>query len=170
MNKNDFYEEPVTISNIEDYKELLDSIRYICDFNGYDKNFDYREDVLEPELPENGKPENNFITGFKSKTSNEAYVYSTYYQGFNSDDVVFLGSFYENSKFHGQGIGRIVYEKLEEKWKLAGMKKVILNVDLKNTKAILFWIKMGFKTIDNSFVCNENENEKFYMLRLSKNI
>ena len=51
-----------------------------------------------------------------------------------------------------------------------GFNKIVLNVDLKNTAAILFWIKMGFKNIDFSFQSNENETERFYMLRLSKNI
>ncbi|MBR0496167.1 MAG: hypothetical protein IJJ71_08350, partial [Treponema sp.] len=62
------------------------------------------------------------------------------------------------------------YNILESEWKKLGFNKIVLNVDLKNTAAILFWIKMGFKNIEFSFQSNENETERFYMLRLSKNI
>ena len=77
--------------------------------------------------------------------------------------VVFLS-------FHGKGYGKEIYNLLENEWKKSGFTRIVLNVDLKNSAAILFWIKMGFKNIDFSFQSNENETEKFYMLRLSKNI
>lgn len=170
MEKTDFIEESITISNIDDYKDLIDSIRYICDFNGYDRDFDYREDVENPGLPEDGKPENNYLVGFKEKTTGKAIVFTEYYEGFMSDDVVFLGEFYEHAAYHGKGYGKAIYHILEQHWKERGFTRCVLNVDLKNTAAILFWIKMGFKNIDSSFVCNETEREKYYMLRLSKEI
>ena len=87
-----------------------------------------------------------------------------------SNDTIFLGDFYEDKKFHGKGYGREIYNLLENEWKKLGFNRIVLNVDLKNTAAILFWIKMGFKNIDFSFESNETEFEKYYMLRLSKKI
>ena len=48
-------------------------------------------------------------------------------------------------------MGRTVYQRLETDWKNSGFTKGVLNVDLKNTAGILFWIKMGFKTSDFAF-------------------
>ena len=45
MEKVEFHKEIITVANIRDYKNLIDSIRYICDFNGFDKNFEYDEDI-----------------------------------------------------------------------------------------------------------------------------
>lgn len=42
-------------------------------------------------------------------------------------------------------MGRTVYQRLETDWKNSGFTKGVLNVDLKNTAGILFWIKMGLK-------------------------
>ena len=43
-----FYKETITKENIKDYKSLIDSIRYICSFNGYDPDFEYDDDVKNP--------------------------------------------------------------------------------------------------------------------------
>gem|GEM_PF-4912025 len=48
-------------------------------------------------------------------------------------------------------MGRTVYQRLETDWKNTDFTKSVLNVDLKNTAGILFWIKMGFKTSDFTF-------------------
>ena len=65
--------------------------------------------------------------------------------------MVFLGEFYVDKSEQGSGILRTVYQRLETDWKNSGFTKGVLNVDLKNTAGILFWIKMGFKTIDVAF-------------------
>ncbi|MEE1212911.1 MAG: GNAT family N-acetyltransferase [Treponema sp.] len=168
--KMNFYKETITKENIKDYKSLIDSIRYICSFNGYDLNFEYDDDVKNPSLPENGVLENNHFVGFRLTATKEPCVYIQYYAKFMSADTVFLGDFFEDKKFHGKGYGKEIYNLLENEWKKSGFTRIVLNVDLKNSAAILFWIKMGFKNIDFSFQSNENETEKFYMLRLSKNI
>ena len=168
--KMNFYKEKITKDNIKDYKGLIDSIRYICSFNGYDSNFEYDDDIKNPSLPENGKLENNHFIGFRLVENNEPCVYTQYYEKFMSDDTIFLGDFYEDKKFHGKGYGREIYNLLENEWKKSGFNRIVLNVDLKNTAAVLFWIKMGFKNIDFSFESNETEFEKYYMLRLSKKI
>ena len=168
--KMNFYKEKITKDNIKDYKGLIDSIRYICSFNGYDSNFEYDDDIKNPSLPENGKLENNHFIGFRLVENNEPCVYTQYYEKFMSDDTIFLGDFYEDKKFHGKGYGREIYNLLENEWKKSGFNRIVLNVDLKNTAAVLFWIKMGFKNIDFSFESNETKFEKYYMLRLSKKI
>lgn len=170
MKDFNFYKENITLENAKDYKRLIDSIRYICDFNGYDKNFDFIEDIKNPALPKNGKIENNHIIGFKFEESKIPCAYCEYYERFNSEYTVFLGSFYVDKSFQGSGYGKNIYEYLQSEWKNQGYKKIILNVDLKNTNAILFWIKMEFKNINFSFKCNETKHESFYMLRLSKEI
>ena len=170
MEKVEFYKEIITGANITDYKKLIDSIRYICDFNGFDKDFEYDEDIKNPSLPDNGKIENNHFIGFKLTGSGEACVYVQYYEKFNSENTIFLGDFFEAKKFHGNGYGKIIYKQLEDEWRAQGFKHILLNVDLKNTGALLFWIKMGFKTIQCSFQSNEKDNEKFYTIRLSKEI
>ncbi len=65
--------------------------------------------------------------------------------------TVFLGEFYVDKSEQGSGILRTVYQRLETDWKNADFTKSVLNVDLKNTAGILFWIKMGFKTSDFAF-------------------
>ena len=128
------------------------------------------EDIKNPSIPENGKLENNHFVGYRLKENKETCIYVQYYERFMSEDTIFLGDFFENKKFHGKGYGKKIYNILESEWKKLEFNKIVLNVDLKNTAAILFWIKMGFKNIDFSFQSNENETERFYMLRLSKNI
>ena len=166
----EFYKEIINLENIREYKELIDSIRYICNFNGFDPDFEYDEDIKNPSIPENGKLENNHFVGYRLKKNKEPCIYVQYYEKFMSEDTIFLGDFFENKKFHGKGYGKKIYSILESEWKKLGFNKIVLNVDLKNSAAILFWIKMGFKNIDFSFQSNENETERFYMLRLSKNI
>jgi len=74
-----FYKETITKENIKDYKCLIDSIRYICSFNGYDSNFDYDADIKNPSLPKNGVLENNHFIGFRLTESKDPCVYVQYY-------------------------------------------------------------------------------------------
>ena len=62
-------------SNIKEYKELIDSIRYICNFNGFDPDFEYDEDIKNPSIPENGKLENNHFVGYRLKENKEGYIF-----------------------------------------------------------------------------------------------
>ena len=96
MEKVEFYKEIITVANITDYKKLIDSIRYICDFNGFDKDFEYDEDIKNPSLPDNGKIENNHFIGFKLTGSGEACVSVQYYEKFNSENTIFLGIWENN--------------------------------------------------------------------------
>lgn len=170
MEKVDFIREKITLQNVSDYFELIDSIRYICDFNGYDKNFDITDDIREPALPPGGILENNYITGFRLKETLQPCVWTSWYEHFSNNETVFLGELYVNQKLQKRGIGSSVFQILENEWKKNGIKRIVLNVDLKNTAAILFWVKMGFKTIDFSFDTKMGGEGKYYMLRLSKNI
>ena len=68
-----------------------------------------------------------------------------YYTHFLNGPTVFLGEFYVDKSEQGSGILRTVYQRLETDWKNSGFTKGVLNVDLKNTAGILFWIKMGLK-------------------------
>jgi hypothetical protein len=61
----EFYKEIINLENIREYKELIDSIRYICNFNGFDPDFEYDEDIKNPSIPENGKLENNHFVGYR---------------------------------------------------------------------------------------------------------
>ena len=105
---------------------------------------DSLEEEIE-EVMENGKLENNHFVGYRLKENKEPCIYVQYYERFMSEDTIFLGDFFENKKFHGKGYGKKIYSILESEWKKLGFNKIVLNVDLKNTAAILFWIKMGFK-------------------------
>ena len=49
----------ITLENINESLGLLDSIRYICEYNSFDSNFDVIEDFKNPNLPEGGRAENN---------------------------------------------------------------------------------------------------------------
>ena len=49
----------ITLENINESLGLLDSIRYICKYNGFDSNFDVIEDFKNPNLSEGGRAENN---------------------------------------------------------------------------------------------------------------
>ena len=60
----EFYKEIINLENIREYKELIDSIRYICNFNGFDPDFEYDEDIKNPSIPENGKLAYEYRTEF----------------------------------------------------------------------------------------------------------
>lgn len=47
----EFYKEIINLENIREYKELIDSIRYICNFNGFDPDFEYDEDIKKSFYP-----------------------------------------------------------------------------------------------------------------------
>ena len=98
----EFYKEIINLENIREYKELIDSIRYICNFNGFDPDFEYDEDIKNPSIPENGKLENNHFVGYRLKENKEPCIYVQYYERFMSEDTIFLGDFFENKKFHGK--------------------------------------------------------------------
>ena len=104
-----FYKEKITKENIIEYKSLIDSIRYICSFNGYDPNFEHDDDIKNPSLPENGKLENNHFIGFSLIENKEPCVYVQYYEKYMSDDTIFLGDFFVDKKFHGKGYGAVIH-------------------------------------------------------------
>lgn len=91
------------------------------------------------------------MLGVKRSSDHKPGVWIQYYTHFLNEPMVFLGEFYVDKSEQGFGMGCTVYQRLETDWKNAGFTKSVLNVDLKNTAGILFWIKMGFKTIDFAF-------------------
>lgn len=160
--------EKIILENISNYLGLIDSIRFICEYSGFDPNFDIIEEFKNPDLPKGGCAENNIVLGAKRSGSLKPCAWIQYYKYFLNEPTVFLGEFFVDKNEQGSGIGRIVYQRLEADWKKSGFTKVILNVDLKNTVGILFWIKMGFKTIDRAFDTGVSGGRNYYMLRLSK--
>ena len=167
---DEFVFEKITLENISDYLGLIDSIRYICEYSGFDPNFDIVEEFKNPDLPKDGRTENNIVLGVKRSNSLKPCVWIQYYKYFLNEPTVFLGEFFVDKREQGFGIGRAVYQRIEADWKKLGFTKAVLNVDLKNTAAILFWIKIGFKTIDSAFDTGTGGEGKYYMLRLSKEI
>ena len=49
----------ITLENINESLRLIDSIRYTCEYNGFDSNFDVIEDFKNSDLPKDGRAENN---------------------------------------------------------------------------------------------------------------
>ena len=95
----EFYKEIINLENIREYKELIDSIRYICNFNGFDPGFEYDEDIKNPSIPENGKLENNHFVGYRLKENKEPCIYVQYYESFMSENTIFLGNFLRIKNF-----------------------------------------------------------------------
>ncbi|MGP1459162.1 MAG: GNAT family N-acetyltransferase [Treponema sp.] len=91
----------------------MDSIRSICEYNGFDSNFDIVEDFKNPDLPEGGCAENNVVLGVKRSSDYKPCVWIQYYERFLNEATVFLGEFYVDKSEQGSGIGRTVYQHLE---------------------------------------------------------
>jgi len=158
-------------SNAKIFQPLLDSIKYITKYSGYDPNSISAIDAVEqPDLPENGILKNNYIFGVIQNESQEPVAWIQYYEGFIKTSIVFLGELFVNKKFQNQGIGKLVLQNFESEWIKKGMAKAILNVDLKNWQGIRFWTSNGYSKIEKVLGDKEYSESSFAMLRLSKKL
>lgn len=158
-------------SNANNFQDLLNSIKYITKYSGYDpETMSAINSITNPDLPKNGIPENNHIKGVIEKKTNEPVAWIQYYEGFIESDIIFLGEFFIHKAFQNQGIGKLVLNNFESIWIKKGMHKAILNVDLKNWQGINFWTSNGYSKIEKVFGDKEYSDSTFAMLRLSKSL
>ena len=166
---SNYYFEKIDITNYSDYLEVIESIKYICKYSGFDEsNINLLEEIRNQQLPQGGLLENNFIIGLKVTYTNEAIAWIQYYENFQNHQTVFLGELYIKKEKQNRKIGTMILTALEEEWKMKGFHKIVLNVDLKNWAGIRFWVKNGFKTIENVMGSYEYSENSFANMRLCK--
>jgi len=157
--------------NAPKYQDVLDSIKYITKYSGYNpEKISAIDSVMNPELPLNGKLENNKIFGILQKDNNTPIAWIQFYEKFVRTEVVFLGELFVGKEFQGNGVGRKTIQYFENIWKENGCKLAILNVDLKNWDGIRFWVKMGYSKIEKVIGDDEYSENTFAMIRLSKEL
>lgn len=161
--------EDVDSSNYSDYVNVINSIKYICKYSGYDEsNINILDEILNPELPQNGKKENNYIKGLRTLIANEALAWIQYYENFQNNKTVFLGELYVSKEHQKKGIGKYLFNLMQDYWRNKGFNKIVLNVDLKNWHAIRFWVKNGFNIIESVMGDLEYSDNTYANMRLSK--
>jgi ribosomal protein S18 acetylase RimI-like enzyme len=159
----------VDISMNEQLQELLESIYYISEYSGVFKRVNARDEIEKPELPKDGKLENNKQECVYND-SGEMINYCQYYINYKDESTVFIGDFYIKRNYQKKGFGKKCLGMFENQWKELGFKKVILNVDIKNWAAIQFWINNGYDKIIKWIGDKEYLINTFAMIRLEKHL
>ena len=163
--------EKLDINNVGRYQIVIDSIKYICDYSGYNPNeCIVADEITNPSLPNNGIIENNYIYGVYETSTNEAVAWIQYYLECDNKPIVFLGELYVRKEYQNKGYGKAVLEHFMNIWKENRMEKAILNVDLKNWNAIRFWVNNGFNKIEKVLGKDEYSESTYNALQLFKYI
>ena len=101
----------------------------------------YAPEVMERELKDGGHFEtvkiNNVPSGYFS------------WSKYDQSDTAKLHKVYLKHEFHGQGIGSAMLKQAEQKIKAAGFRKVRLNVNKNNSKAIRAYERNNFVNIES---------------------
>jgi GNAT superfamily N-acetyltransferase len=159
---------PVTIDLASQLQELFNEWNYVFPKkSGLFEIIDAQSFINHPQCPRNGRPENTRISCIIE--DKKMIHFCNYYIGYRNDSI-YLGDFYIAKNKRGIGNGRAIIKTYEEIWKNQGMKKVVLNVDLRNWAGIRFWFRNGYSNIvgwlgDNNYTENANA-----MLRLEKQL
>ena len=125
--------EKLDINNVDRYQIVIDSIKYICAYSGYNPDeCIVADEITKPSLPKNGIIENNYIYGIYETSTNEAVAWIQYYLEFDNKPIVFLCVLYIRKEYQSKGYGKAILEHFMDIWKENRMEKAILNVDLKN--------------------------------------
>ena len=155
------------ISMKDDLQELINSIIYITKFSGYSGNWSAEEAITNPELPANGKKENVRLECVYDE-NNEMVNFCEYYI---DNETIFLGGFYIKQNKQKNGLGKIILNMYENKWKTdKKYSRIILNVDIKNWTAIRFWVNNGYNKIIKWIGDFEYSDTTYAMLRLEKQL
>ena len=170
-NHPDLIIELLNHDTVQKYQVVIDSIKYICRYSGYDPEKCIAiDEINNPSLPENGRRENNYVYGIYETRTNEAVGWVQYYIELENKPVVFLGELYVRREYQNKGYGKAILEHFMKIWKENRMEKAILNVDLKNWNAIRFWVNNGFNQIEKVIGKDEYSEKTFNTLRLFKYI
>lgn len=68
-------------------------------------------------------------------------------EGFPEPDTLYIGFLMVNGNIHRKGIGRTLYEQIEEKAIQMGYSRIHAGVEQRNEKGRAFWIAMGFREV-----------------------
>jgi len=159
--------QTIDISMKDDLQELINSIIYITKFNGYPEDWSAEEAITNPEFPPNGKKENVRLECVYNE-NNEMINFCEYYI---DNKTIFLGGFYIKQNQQKNGLGKIILNMYENKWKIdKKYNRIILNVDIKNWVAIRFWFNNGYNKIIKWIGDLEYSDTAYAMLRLEKEI
>jgi GNAT superfamily N-acetyltransferase len=69
------------------------------------------------------------------------------YIGYPARDVAYIGELFLHPDHQGAGLGREIFQRLEQMLRLGPSASVRVGVGLKNWNALRFWIKLGFSNI-----------------------
>jgi len=162
--------EEITSKTLFKYSPIIESVSYICEFSGTNpSDINLENEIHNPELPKNGKIENNHIHGITTDAG-LSIGWMKYYENFNDLKTLFLGELFILRSAQSQGHGKKILVAYEKYWKQKGFTKIVLNVDLKNWIGIQFWLKNGYTKIEEYIGDEEYSVKTFAMLRLSKNL
>ncbi len=160
----------VTRENAARFQGVLESIDYITEYSGYEKGTMSAVGDFDEALPAGWAADKNKRTGLVRIADDAAVAWVKYYEGAPAADTIFLGELFVDRDVHGHGIGKELLACLESDWKARGFKNVVLNVDVKNWKALRFWINNGYRHIDRYMGDPEYSANTYAMLRLSKEL
>lgn len=98
------------------------------------------------ELPELVPESSKHFGIYSDKGSSVAVV--DILEGYPEPDILYIGFFMIDGKLHRKGIGRELYDQIQEKAVMLGYRRVRLGVVEGNSHGMDFWKAMGFAEVD----------------------
>ncbi len=92
------------------------------------------------------------------------------YMGYPAAKIAYVGELFLHPEFHGAGLGREAYLRLESVLRLGPVNQVRVGVGLKNWNALRFWIRLGFAHITGMSGDRYFGPERHAFLELQKNL
>lgn len=137
------------IKEVKGQKEIL-NIMHICSGDIYDQTLNNEEvlKLLSLKFASYGEV-------FAALIDNVVAGFVSYYCNDIRTKTGFLSMIVVRENYQSNGLGKILLDQVIERCRLNGMKKLSLEVDKKNVRAINFYCK-------NYFFLNKKTNTSFY--------
>lgn len=104
------------------------------------------------------------------KETNEVVGFFDLYYGFPSVNHVYLSIFVIDAKNQKMHFGKEVVEGIIAEGIKSSFEKIAIGVQLKNWKALKFWINVGFKSIMGYYGSSTLSDDNFAVLGLEKDL
>jgi GNAT superfamily N-acetyltransferase len=157
--------------DIQNLKEVYLSCGYMAKYSGVEHREDYIDECLsDPELPPGGNKEFIKFRSINSKETGEVIGILEYYMGYPNNNTIWIGGFFIRKDFQMIGYGKEIVNEFIMRAREAGFDTAGIGVYLKNWQAIRFWTKQGFNTIGGIYGHEYYAEDKFSVMKLTKNL
>ena len=134
---------------------------------------DYIKNCLENgDLPPTSEAckENYRLKKITLKDTGEIIGFFDLYYGYPSSNSIYISILLIDSKKQKMNYGKEVVEKIIYEGRLSSFEKIALGVQLKNWKALKFWINLGFNKILGYYGSTTLSEDTIAMIGLEKSL